>query len=314
MKITQLETWMANAGLRNYLFVRLRTDTGLTGIGEATLEWQEKTVQTLIHEWVEGRVLGRDPFDIEAVVGGMIRDQYQGGSHRDDRDQRRRDRALGHRRQGVRPARLPAARRTLPPAHPGLRQWLVRRREHPRGVRRAGAGGGRAGLSAGSSSTRSAPPGRTSRPRRANPRSPSSPPCARRSGRGCGLMIEFHGRLVGRQRPGDDPPLEPFAPDLVRGAGDAGQPRSAGRGQAADGRTARRRRAALHPGRLLPSDRAARRRRGADGRRPLRRDPGQQEDRRHGRRPGHADRAALLRSARSPWRPACTSTSARPTS
>jgi galactonate dehydratase len=32
------------------------------------------------HEWVEGRVLGRDPFDIEAVVGGMIRDQYQGGS------------------------------------------------------------------------------------------------------------------------------------------------------------------------------------------------------------------------------------------
>ena len=53
---------------------------GLTGVGEATLEWQEQTVQTLLHEWVEGRVLGRDPFDIEAVVGGMIRDQYQGGS------------------------------------------------------------------------------------------------------------------------------------------------------------------------------------------------------------------------------------------
>lgn len=52
----------------------------MTGVGEATLEWQEKTVQTLCHEWVEGRVLGRDPFDIEAVVGGMIRDQYQGGS------------------------------------------------------------------------------------------------------------------------------------------------------------------------------------------------------------------------------------------
>jgi galactonate dehydratase len=71
---------MANAGLRNYLFVRLRTDTGLTGVGEASLEWQEKTVQTLIHEWVEDRVLGCDPFDLESVVGGMIRDQYQGGS------------------------------------------------------------------------------------------------------------------------------------------------------------------------------------------------------------------------------------------
>jgi galactonate dehydratase len=80
MKITRLETLMANAGLRNYLFVRLYTDTGLTGIGEASLEWQEKTVETLIHEWVEGRVLGRDPFDVERVVGNMIRDQYQGGS------------------------------------------------------------------------------------------------------------------------------------------------------------------------------------------------------------------------------------------
>src|SRR5712692_3592872 len=80
MKITNFETFLTNAGLRNYLFIRLRTDTGLTGIGEASLEWQEKTVQTLAHEWVEGRVLGCDPFDVEAVIGGMIRDQYQGGS------------------------------------------------------------------------------------------------------------------------------------------------------------------------------------------------------------------------------------------
>ncbi len=80
MKIVGFETFLANAGLRNYLFLRLRTDTGLTGIGEATLEWQERTVQTIAHEWVEGRVLGRDPFDVEAVIGGMIRDQYQGGS------------------------------------------------------------------------------------------------------------------------------------------------------------------------------------------------------------------------------------------
>jgi galactonate dehydratase len=80
MKITRFETFLANAGLRNYLFLRLRTDTGLTGIGEATLEWQEKTVQTLCHEWVEGRILGRDPFDIEAIIGGLIRDQYQGGA------------------------------------------------------------------------------------------------------------------------------------------------------------------------------------------------------------------------------------------
>src|SRR6478609_9634987 len=80
MKITRLETFLANAGLRNYLFVRLGTDSGLTGVGEASLEWQEKTVQTLLHEWVEERVLGRDPFEIEDLVGGLIRDQYQGGA------------------------------------------------------------------------------------------------------------------------------------------------------------------------------------------------------------------------------------------
>lgn len=70
---------MANAGLHNYLFVRLRTDTGLSGVGEASLEWQEKAVESLLHEWVQNRLIGCDPFDIEAVIGGMIRDQYQGG-------------------------------------------------------------------------------------------------------------------------------------------------------------------------------------------------------------------------------------------
>jgi galactonate dehydratase len=80
MKIKTLETFLANAGQRNYLFVRLTTDTGLTGIGEATLEWQEKAVEVLLNEWVASRITGKDPFDIEAVVGGMIRDQYQGGS------------------------------------------------------------------------------------------------------------------------------------------------------------------------------------------------------------------------------------------
>src|ERR687883_667360 len=50
MKIVRLETFLTNAGLRNYLFVRLTADTGLTGIGEASLEWQEQNGATLIHQ------------------------------------------------------------------------------------------------------------------------------------------------------------------------------------------------------------------------------------------------------------------------
>ena len=75
MKIVRLETFMANAGLRNYLFVRLTTDTGLTGIGEASLEWQEKAVEVILNEWVASRIIGSDPFDVEQVVGDMTRDQ-----------------------------------------------------------------------------------------------------------------------------------------------------------------------------------------------------------------------------------------------
>jgi len=79
MKIARLETFLVNSGLRNYLFLQLTTDTGLTGLGEASLEWQEQTVETLIHEWLEERILGVDPFDIELIFGDLIRDQYQGG-------------------------------------------------------------------------------------------------------------------------------------------------------------------------------------------------------------------------------------------
>jgi galactonate dehydratase len=81
MKITKIETFLCNAGLRNYLFLRLHTDNGLTGVGEASLEWQEETVRTLIHEFLEERYLiGANPFDIESLLGRMVRDQYQGGS------------------------------------------------------------------------------------------------------------------------------------------------------------------------------------------------------------------------------------------
>ncbi len=79
MKIVRLETFLTHAGLRNYLFLRLTTDSGLTGVGEASLEWQERAVECLIHDWVEERVLGVDPFDVESLTADLIRDQYQGG-------------------------------------------------------------------------------------------------------------------------------------------------------------------------------------------------------------------------------------------
>lgn len=81
MHILSPETFLNNAGLRNYCFLSLETDSGLTGIGEASLEWQERATETLIHElFSERHVLGADPFDVESLVARMIRDQYQGGA------------------------------------------------------------------------------------------------------------------------------------------------------------------------------------------------------------------------------------------
>src|SRR5262245_18443735 len=81
MRIVRMETFLTNAGLRNYCYLRLTTDSGLTGVGEASLEWQERTTETLLHELFEDRyVLGANPFDVEILVQSMIRDQYQGGA------------------------------------------------------------------------------------------------------------------------------------------------------------------------------------------------------------------------------------------
>ena len=80
MRITRLETFLTHAGLRNYLFLRLTTDTGLTGIGEASLEWQERAVECLLQDWVQEQIIGADPRDVESLAARMIRDQYQGGS------------------------------------------------------------------------------------------------------------------------------------------------------------------------------------------------------------------------------------------
>jgi galactonate dehydratase len=80
MRVVALDTVLANAGLRNYLFVRLTTDTGLTGLGEASLEWQEPAVESLLKDWVRDRVIGADPLALEATVDALIRDQYQGGA------------------------------------------------------------------------------------------------------------------------------------------------------------------------------------------------------------------------------------------
>ncbi len=64
MRITEIRTIISWAGLRNWVFVQIRTDTDLYGWGEGTLEGKERTVEQAIHTLSE-TLIGQDPLAVE---------------------------------------------------------------------------------------------------------------------------------------------------------------------------------------------------------------------------------------------------------
>jgi galactonate dehydratase len=64
MKVTHLDVFPVSAGWRTWVFVRLRTDNGLTGWGEATLVFADAAVVGAIEDLREF-VIGIDPLRIE---------------------------------------------------------------------------------------------------------------------------------------------------------------------------------------------------------------------------------------------------------
>jgi galactonate dehydratase len=68
VKITAITTRIVHAEMRNWVFVRVETDTqGLFGWGEATLEWKTRAVAGAVQD-LAPLLLGRDPRDIEQAV------------------------------------------------------------------------------------------------------------------------------------------------------------------------------------------------------------------------------------------------------
>lgn len=73
MKITAIESLTCNAEMRNWVFVRVRTDQpGLEGWGEATLEWKTRAVQGAIED-LAPLIVGQDPRDIEQAFQILTR-------------------------------------------------------------------------------------------------------------------------------------------------------------------------------------------------------------------------------------------------
>jgi galactonate dehydratase len=65
MKVVGVEAFLIAAGWRNFVFVKLQTDSGLVGWGEGTLGWKETAVRELILDFGRRYVIGQSPFDIE---------------------------------------------------------------------------------------------------------------------------------------------------------------------------------------------------------------------------------------------------------
>jgi galactonate dehydratase len=64
MKISMIRTWKVFANWRNWVFVKVETDEGVHGVGEATLEGRALAVEAGIQE-LSRNLVGRDPSDIE---------------------------------------------------------------------------------------------------------------------------------------------------------------------------------------------------------------------------------------------------------
>jgi galactonate dehydratase len=76
LKITAIKTFVVNAALRNWIFVRVETDQpGLYGLGEATLEFQTRAVAGAIEDLAQ-LILGEDPRNIEHLWQVMFRHPF----------------------------------------------------------------------------------------------------------------------------------------------------------------------------------------------------------------------------------------------
>jgi len=60
VKITALDTVVVNAEMRNWVFVKVSTDEGIVGWGEATVEWKTRSVVGCIEDY-RTLLVGEDP-------------------------------------------------------------------------------------------------------------------------------------------------------------------------------------------------------------------------------------------------------------
>ena len=267
VKITDVKCMIVR-GTWDWNLIKIETDSGLYGIGEAYWGWG---VKDLVLNKLKPIVVGEDPLNVDKLYTKMLMQSAGRGRHRrrhHDGGQRHRDRAVGSLRAHPANARLQSAGRPFPRPRPLLpdaaERSQQRRRSWQRGARRCRrAQAEKWGWTAFKFQGDGVPP--QSRPRisRAGPRPLRPQPDAQglpphREGHGdgardAGARRRFRDRVpLAVRHSGRDPPgreLEHVQADVAGGSGAARQYRGDGAGDAGHQRPGLHRRESVRRGR-----------------------------------------------------------------
>lgn len=78
MKVTDIKIFTVDAFRTNWVFIKVYTDEGIDGVGEATLEYKEKALWGAV-EHIKEYLIGQNPLDIEKHWHAIYRDAYWRG-------------------------------------------------------------------------------------------------------------------------------------------------------------------------------------------------------------------------------------------
>jgi galactonate dehydratase len=75
MKITGVEPFIVGNPWKNWVFVRVETDAGIEGLGEATIGFNAKPMEAIVRE-ISHLCMGRDPRDVNALWDHLFKSLY----------------------------------------------------------------------------------------------------------------------------------------------------------------------------------------------------------------------------------------------
>ena len=78
MKVIDVKPFVVDCFRTNWVFIKVYTDEGIDGVGEATLEYKEKALLGAV-EHIKEYLVGQNPLDIERHFHDIHRDAYWRG-------------------------------------------------------------------------------------------------------------------------------------------------------------------------------------------------------------------------------------------